>query len=244
MKIPLTIDSYYKPDSFVIEYVINHFQNKFKTCLLNEKSIFISHNTDYPIAFSKRVNPLLEYDYIILITNENSYYSQLIYQLAHEMSHVVMDCCPDEPKFKWISECLCEAASCYMLLNGVEFFRGLNNHDYADKMEDYLINHTSRSLRRYGSSPSFVVKAHLEYLEKHQTENDTPGRPLLSFIGDHIFFDIIQHNENGWSAITLIPHIDATEDDTIHTFHEKWSTICETSEQENFVCDVYKLFIC
>ena len=65
----------------------------------------------------KTLNPLLEYEYIMLSVENYSYWCQVIYQLSHELTHCFIYCHnkSENKKSKWIEETICEAISLYFL---------------------------------------------------------------------------------------------------------------------------------
>ena len=143
----LIIDDYYTEGTrIVIDYVHQVYAQLFSFSLSN-KIICVQHwNEDYPLTAPKRFNPNITADNIVFITCEDGYWSQIIYQLGHEFSHVVMDCYPENESLKWISECLCEAASIYMLDNSKSFFRK-HLPIYEKSVEKYLYDHLKYSLQ-------------------------------------------------------------------------------------------------
>lgn len=70
-----------------------------------------------PMFCPKSLNPENQFDYILLDAKGYTYWSQIIYQLAHEMTHCIIHILSNvgTRSTPWIEETICEAMSLYFL---------------------------------------------------------------------------------------------------------------------------------
>lgn len=236
----LIIDDYYTEGTrIVIDYVHQVYAQLFPFSLSN-KIICVQHwNEDYPLTAPKRFNPNITADNIVFITCEDGYWSQIIYQLGHEFSHVVMDCYPENESLKWISECLCEAASIYMLDNSKSFFRK-HLPIYEKSVEKYLYDHLNKSISLNACEIFKYIQKNIKNLTDDPNEEGKVGRPRNNIIGKYIA-SIILNNPEGWAAIALFPTDDEKMD--YNEFVLQWYNKCKTNNQREFVSSLAKVII-
>lgn len=198
------VDKFYPQNTAtVMEFVYDSFCSIFSDSQLQQYEISVLHwNGEYPQTAPKRLNPGIQEDYIIQITSEPLSWCQIVYQLSHELSHVAMGCYPEEQKFRWLSECLCEGASLYILDISPVFFQQLNS-PYVETIRDYLINKVINKSRNYTKHElKTYISKNLDDLTKDPTEDGKMGRPRNAPIGTY-FYKIIKTNPGGWQAISL-----------------------------------------
>lgn len=103
---------------------------------LGQKLLYVIYNPSMPITF---LNGLPHYYMIGLTTNER-YYTQIAYQFAHELTHIYCD-----PRItNWFIESICEMAALYFL-DYLSIKWSTNPpfkhwRDYAMKFSDYKYN--------------------------------------------------------------------------------------------------------
>ena len=174
-----------------------------------------------PMSCAQRDNPGRGYttDFRIYLDCEPGSYQQLIYQLAHETCHVMMDNRPFHKHLQWISECLCEAASLQVLelarINALELNAALGYkrsstfvHHYIDrvlppcsaKWEEEnvpvdIFSFYSRYRDCFISDPNGPL-----------TENDLRWRNEKMALA---FLDWLKNEPECWRSITDIPSGDA-----------------------------------
>ncbi|MDA7523488.1 hypothetical protein N8548_02010, partial [bacterium] len=77
-----------------------------------DPSLFVSKHQRGPITLFQRTP---RGEVAIQLNSGNYYYSQCIYQFAHELAHVRADFQPIDHENKWLEETLCETASLFVL---------------------------------------------------------------------------------------------------------------------------------
>jgi hypothetical protein len=164
--------------------------------------LFVSRHRDGPITLFKRTP---RGEVAIRLDCEDRYYSQFIYQFAHELAHVRANFQPIDHENKWLEETLCETASLFAL-------RKLSIHLEEKAPNDTLKNYR-KSLATYAAtvmkrrepltletSPAFYQK-HKTTLRKSATERALNGAfanlilPLLEAEPDH------------WKTLSHFPRI-------------------------------------
>lgn len=89
------ISDYYKASRAVIAFVAGYYEKLFSAELLDQMISIQKWDTSYPMTAPKRLNLYMrnmDVDYFIFLNSNDAEWSQNIYQLAHEYSHVVMGC--------------------------------------------------------------------------------------------------------------------------------------------------------
>ncbi|WP_373262062.1 hypothetical protein [Hungatella hathewayi] len=237
---PIYISDYYDLESKnVIQFVFNEYERIFTSNEL-KKNIYVEKwDCEYALAAPKRQNPDQQEDYIIYLTAKYSYWCQIIYQFAHEMSHLVMNCYPESNKYKWISECLCGAASNYMLELSKKHFK-VCCPSFVKNVQEYLQDHINKSSLPDNMEINKFIQAHLQGLESDPTEDGKTERARNNAIAVYLY-KIIQKNESGWKAIELFEQIDMKGFHYSEEFINGWKCICRNESEKKFVDDFYKM---
>ena len=179
------------------------------------------------------MNPGQTEKFRIYLNASTKYWSQIIYQLSHELSHVVMDCYPQTDALKWIPECLCEAASDYLLELSGAFFEKFDP-SYACCHADYLATHLADSGEIREVSLAGFCQTRAKELATDPTEIENKGRPRNNLIGKYLY-RLIRLNPIGWQAITLFSAPILRDCTDTRTFSQAWHSCCQTEEQTAFV---------
>lgn len=231
----LRVDKFYSESVGIIHFVYCLYNERFKE-VFSEQSIDLLHwERGYPLSAPKRLNPELDVDSKVFITSEKMSWCQIIYQLSHEFSHVAMGCCPNNKKIKWISECLCEAASIYTLKKSIPFFEE-RCPSYVRGAKEYIDNIIIKSPTFFLEEIKDYISDNICELKEDPTEDTRDGRPRNDVIGKH-WVKFIEENEEGWAAIALFSEIEDEEMDEV-TFLKEWYLKCRNENERNFVMNI------
>lgn len=237
------ISDYYKASRDVIAFVAGYYEKLFSAELLDQKISIQKWDTGYPMTVPKRLNPYMlnmNVDYFVFLHSNDNMWSQNIYQLAHEYSHVVMGCYPNNERLKWISECLCESASIHLLRIANVFFERYSPRYVGDNQE-YLDDLLSESPTLDFQEISNFNRDNMEYLECDAVESNVDGRPRNDTIGKY-WAKFINVNTNGWKAIRHFSSSKIIETDRFH-FLSSWFNCCVNEDERTFVRSVAETII-
>lgn len=223
-------------DRIVCESVFNEFSRLFPGLKLKNYNIHIKlRNCDSPKCCPKRLNPSFDIDFLIYLNFDELFWSQIVFQLAHELSHLVMNCYPDEHQFKWISECLCGAASFYLLSLSDIIFEQVPTYipkakRYLKEMLDEIPTKSKEELKTY-------INENLQDLKEDPCniiDNQTNYRPRNDVISKY-WYNLISENVDGWEAIRHFsnPYVYGSQE--LYSFFSNWNNICANERQKQFV---------
>ena len=237
------ISDYYKASRDVIAFVAGYYEKLFSAELLDQKISIQKWDVGYPMTIPKRLNPYMlnmNVDYFVFLHSNDNMWSQNIYQLAHEYSHVVMGCYPNDERLKWISECLCEAASVHLLQIANVFFEKYSPR-YVAGNQEYLARQLSKSQTLDFQGILDYIRGNMEYLECDAVESNVDGRPRNNTIGK-CWTRFINVNTNGWKAIRHFSSSKIIETDRFH-FLSSWFNCCVNEDERTFVRSVAETII-
>ena len=133
------------------------------------------------------------------------YYSQCIYQFAHELAHVRADFQPIGHENKWLEETLCETASLFVLRKlSKDWEKNAPNkalQNYRKHLASYAATvMKSRELLTPKTSTAFNQK-HKETLRKSATERELNG----AFA--NLILILLEKEPEHWKALAKFPRI-------------------------------------
>lgn len=176
--------------------------------------LFISRHHQGPITLYQRTP---RGEVAIRLDCEDRYYSQFIYQFAHELAHVRANFAATDHENKWLEETLCETASLYVL-------RKLSTHWEKNAPNDALKSYR-KSLATYAgkimktrepltseTAPAFYQK-HRATLRKSATERKLNG----AFA--NLILPLLEKNPEHWK---VLPHFPRLKGATLATHFEAW----------------------
>lgn len=238
---PLTIsDDYTTEDKDVIQFVFSEYMRIFNSEEL-QKNILVRYcKQDYALTAPKRQNPGQKEDYVIYLNAEPLYWCQIIYQFAHEMSHLIMKCYPEKLEYKWISECFCAAASDNMLKRSIGFFENYSPK-CVESVQEYLQNHIRKNLLPENMKISQYIQEHMKNLETDPTEDNDPERRRNNIIGLYLF-EVINVNEEGWKAVELFEKMDV-DFAGYHELISCWCSLSRNKDELNFIEDFSSIIL-
>lgn len=234
----LNINNIVDDDEIICQYIFNKFLQLFPSSSLKNYKIEISRisseQTSPPKCCPKWQNPGFDHDFIIYLNYEETHWAQLIYQLAHELSHAVMNCYPDKHQFKWISECLCNAIS-FCFLNSYETI-DTNGYHYTTYATSYLESiPVEIQINSLAEIKSFINE-NLDLLSTYPCNEDsrTNDRPRNNVISTY-WRDLILENTEGLEAIRHFSNPCVYDSQELHSFFSNWNNICANERQRQFV---------
>lgn len=212
----------------IIKFVYSLYEDSFGKDFSDQTTVVSHWKRDYALAAPKRLNPSFDVDNRVFITSESTDLCQIVFQLGHEFSHVAMGCYPNNPELKWISECLCEAASIHVLKKSIDFYSGYipNVREYIDGILKKIPCFTEKEIQKY-------IMKNIKDLKADPIEEGKEGRPRNKIIGKH-WSKIIEQYEDGWNAIGLFTEIDDENMDE-NEFLKQWYEKCRNEEERVFV---------
>ena len=227
-----SLDPYYQSSS-VLDSILLAYRQFFSL----DNECIIKH-ANCRICCPKRLNKNQSSDYIIKISAEASDWSRTIYQLAHEISHVVMECYPDRESLKWISECLCEAASFYTLDKLSKMWqKEPHNLPCAISLEEYLENKINK-IEKVPLLADFYSK-NAQWLADDPYADEGTERPRNDVFALS-FYDIIQQNTLGWTAITHMSDEQLPDNANTVDYLNHWEKKCIKTSEKEFVLTLKK----
>ncbi len=200
-------------------------------------SIVLDISLPCPQCCSKTHNKAQKFDYIVYLNSTPDKHGQMLYQLAHEMTHFFMCNSPDDEKYRWIAEVLCASASLFALKNlspdvKSSIFKG--NESCFDK---YLQNHLIQYDPDKTNTPNKLLLAYSDTLEDQYCERRFRNNRLAFWI-----YEEMEHKTQGWSAVPIIVQMSFRDNPSSKGFLERWRSSCITDEQRTFVSKLINLF--
>lgn len=185
----------------------------------------------YPLTAPKRLNVGQREDCIIYLCHKPEYWCQMIYQTAHELGHFFMDCYPEDKKFKWISECLCELFSIIFLARSISFFQ-MFSPIYVNGVTEYIKDYM-RDAQSYSTlSCSELIASKVAELENDPTEDSIKGRPRNTYIATKLF-EQLGCDGKGLSAVCLFKDLTVVKSNK--EFFDLWLQKCRNEDEIEFV---------
>jgi hypothetical protein len=230
------IDPYYQSNS-ILDHILSVFMRYFQ---INVECNIL--HGEIQICYPKRLNEGQPYEYIIIISADTFDWAQTIYQLAHEISHLIMECYPDNQKYKWISECLCEAASLFIIneisiiWNKEPYDKGFivkdSNIPYAVSLKGYLENKISKI--KIVSSLKDYYNENAEWFANDPCADEGVARPRNDVFALY-FYNLIRENPSCWTTISYMSDKMLPDDSSIIDYLGHWERNCISKLQKEFV---------
>jgi len=182
-----------------IDQVLAVFEGCFGHELLMQRRVIMKHSLieePYTHALKDDIKPKNTFEvYLVNVINNPS---RFYYQAAHEFSHVFTGCYPEMISFNWISECLCSAATFYVLKK------------LSSKSEYESIIESPLRQRRNWTSLKDYYCSNGDELGKDpygQIDESTQTRPRNDMIATW-FLEVIEQNPSGWKSIARMKDSD------------------------------------
>lgn len=198
-----------------------------------ENDILVDNNLQqgYPLAhFNKKGE-----DWQITLSCESGvHWSQVAYQLAHEICHLYCNhaqCCGH--KHKWFEESLCECASIAVLdkisLDWKQSRMMAYSPDYGDSVASYIADVKGRVIKQIENQTQFVewLSNHIADLEKSSTLRD-----LNLVVALYIYHVLLESNSSNWVSITTINTWDCFSNGNFNEFQDNWLSASNNNLRE------------
>ncbi|MDA8975002.1 hypothetical protein N9F50_00285 [Akkermansiaceae bacterium] len=184
--------------------------------------LFVTNSSEGPLTLFDR-SPRGEV--IIKLDVQGRYWSQMIYQFAHELTHIRAGFRLDGQENKWFEETLCETASLYTLRKLTLTWRDHPHFgDYRHKLADYAQKIiTTREKVTLESLPAFYQK------HKIALRKNPKNRPINGAIAAALL-PLFEIGPERWNSLTTLNKTTAKKDLTFPAYFLKWY---EDSTQEN-----------
>jgi hypothetical protein len=165
---------------------------------------------------------------VVWVSVQGPYFSQLAYQFAHELCHVIAD--PRTfrwDRFLWFEEALCETASLFALRTMAETWSVtppfLYWQDYAPHLADYASDHLSDPARRLPAGAPFAtwLAAQLPVLEQ-----TSPGwRDVTTVIAKELLM-IFERDPLAWRSVRDLHAWSPPPGAAYREYFEGWAMAC------------------
>jgi hypothetical protein len=162
--------------------------------------IVLKYRDDVPMTLYARTKAG---EYQVLLGSKDRRWSQLAYQFAHELGHILMnyDRHRDSPH-QWFNEALCETASLFTLRKMAEGWK--TNPPYANwkSYSDSLTNYANVMLadRKRRLSPDLTMSMWLKK-EMPQLRKER-GLSERSFLAANYLLPLFEETPEGWESLT------------------------------------------
>lgn len=194
-------------------------------------------NVPTPSCISKQVHsPELNCDYRIYLNYSQFCWCQMIYQLSHEVNHMIMQCAPIHREYQWISEVICEMASQIVLgrmsqkqRNG--YYPGRGDLEF----EKYIAEHEARffnSSTRQQTPHDYLASVESSLKDPEYLDNDLRIRncKLAFWLLQRVVF-----SPRAWQAVTYVKNIDTSDTPSYSEFFRRWLIQCHDNITHSFV---------
>lgn len=167
-----------------------------------DPSLFVSRHQRGPITLFQRTP---RGEVAIQLNSGDYYYSQCIYQFAHELAHVRANFQPIGHENKWLEETLCETASLFVLRQLSKTWKKNAPNNALKNYRKHLANYAatvmkSRKILTTENSPVFYQK-HKETLRRSATERELNGAYA------NLLLPIFEKEPEHWKILPKFPRI-------------------------------------
>lgn len=169
---------------------------------IKDPALFVSRHRRGPITLFQRTP---RGEVAIELNCGDYYYSQCIYQFAHEIAHVRANFQPVDHENKWLEETLCETASLFVLRKLSKDWQKNAPNNALKNYRKHLASYASTVIRSREpltreTSPAFYQK-HKETLRKSATERELNG----AFA--NLLLHLLEKEPEHWKILPRFPRI-------------------------------------
>ncbi len=192
--------------------------------------IKVEHGDDTPIALYERVSGG---QYVILLTAKDRHWSQLAYQFAHELTHVlsnfdnsaVRQAKLNDPN-QWFEESICEAASLFALKKMASTWEISPPYaqwkDYAPALRRYA---EEMQLESHRTLPQGTTLANW-FSQNEQAVRVDPYRRASNEIVAERLLRLFEQHPQSWGAISYLNHDKQIAATDIREYLLQWYACC------------------
>lgn len=189
-----------------------------------------------PLCAPKAKNFWQYEDYKIFLTYSKDSWCQMIYQLSHEVNHIIMGCAPVNREYQWIAEVLCEMASLIVLKKlasqrQTEFFPESSAAVFQAYLDSYQRFFSEANLSTCQPDQYLLQYASTlsdpEYMENGIRKRN--GNLALWLVNS------VPFSRNAWKAVTHIRQVVTKDKPSYSEFLIRWGSLCRSAEDRLFV---------
>ncbi len=165
-----------------------------------DPAVFISRHPDGPIVLFQRTP---RGEVAMHLDSGDYYYAQLIYQFAHELTHIRADFQPVDHENKWLEETLCETASLFALRRLTSQWENKAPFQALKDYRHHLATYADRVIKSRepltpAIAPAFYQK-HRATLRKSATERSLNG----AFA--NLILPLLEKEPEHWQVLAYFP---------------------------------------
>ena len=198
--------------------------------------IKVEHGDDTPIALFEKVSGG---QYVILLTAKDRHWSQLAYQFAHELTHVLSNFdnnalrqSKQQDPNQWFEEALCEAASLFALNQMAATWESAPPYphwkDYAPALRRYAEQMKRESHR---SLPTGISLANWFSKNENTVRTNPYQRASNEIVATRLLALFEQHPEQ-WGAITYLNQDKQANSADIREYLQRWYDHCPDAHKD------------
>ena len=225
--------------------ILTVFTESFGKEILCQREVVLQNSRndpDAPITCPKRY-PLYQEqdaDYRVVLDYQAVEIGQFYFQAAHEFSHVMMRCYPDDKGLQWVSECLCETASLFVLKR----LRSQLRNQFTPLHQRFIrATKEARMLMANETLKSFYEKYKSELAGNAIGPVQNGYRTRNAAVGLW-FMWLLEVNPPGWKSIVYL--CDAplptaeyeSAEQASKVLFGTWRDRCEAGREKRFVTDI------
>jgi hypothetical protein len=192
-----------------------------------QRNVLISH-TDLPFPFTTNQKSDLG-QYVISLSTGGHFWSQYVYQLAHELCHVLAEPTTMQfDQFTWLEESICESASQFALL---QLEKNWTTNPPYPNWAEFAVHH-GEYYRNRVTDPAYALPQSMSFTNwlhtrLHDLENDreTSLRKDYTIVATQILGVFMQ----GRSTWEIVRYLHAAPRHPLHTlpdFLAIWANTC------------------
>lgn len=166
----------------------------------NDPPIFISRDRSGPIVLFQRTP---RGEVAMQLDTGDYYYSQIIYQFAHELAHIRADFQPVKHENKWLEETLCETASLFALRQlAIRWEKDAPNK----ALKSYRKHLTPYAQRVIESRKPLTAKTSPRFYQKHRaTLRKSATERALNGAFANIILPLLEKEPIHWQSLAHFP---------------------------------------
>ena len=193
--------------------------------LLSEKKVNVL-NSKFRIPQKDNPEIIFGENNIIYLNVSDRLWSKYSYQFAHELCHHVIDnkFPPDNDKFGWFEESLCELASIYCLDEMSTMWKTNapypNWKDYSDSLRQYVQSILDKPENAISTDFISWLSENLGSLSEDRYKRDENRIVAIRLL------PLFKANPRLWSAIQYLKSIPVTAEMTFEKFIDCWIQLC------------------
>lgn len=180
--------------------ILTFIEQSYATCgiFFPDKVLFIVKE---PIASNPRFCPGYKTDcksdYIIIASNNLTYWCQTMYQFGHEMTHAIIhyNSSLKSKSTSWIEETICEAMSLFFLKEAVINWESIRPQDFSQSYKEGIIEYLNNLLLEKGTNELTNSKSIKELQQINDSSQD--NRNTRKNEMHELFLHLDKDNING-----------------------------------------------